>query len=242
MMRHFVRFACAAAVAAAASGALAEPQVPAWAKQSPLRIEREISTTKELSLEVGQNRLMETSVPLGRVSVANPDVADLKVVTSTQLLVTAKGVGDTYLTLWDKSDAPLVLSLHVTRNLDALRKQIKDLFPDEEINVSAAGDLVVLSGEVSDVRLPERVVSVAKLQAPKLANLLHVRGNQQVQLEVKFAEVSRTGLREMGFNWFHNNGDRVAGMVQPNQPVGDFSNNSPRPVLGSNVPGVPGVY
>src|SRR2546421_5776521 len=115
----------------------------------PLRIEREITSSKELSLEVGQNRLMETSVPLGRVSVANPDVADLKVVTSTQLLVTAKGVGDTYLTLWDKSDAPLVLSLHVTRNLDALRKQIKDLFPDENISVTAAGDLVVLSGEVS---------------------------------------------------------------------------------------------
>src|SRR5262245_6538933 len=118
----------AVAVALVSPGAAAEPQVPAWAKTSgpPLRIEREITTTKELSLEVGQNRLMETSVPLGRVSVANPDVADLKVVTSTQLLVTAKGVGDTFLTLWDKSDAPLVLSLHVTRNLDALRKQIKD--------------------------------------------------------------------------------------------------------------------
>src|SRR5262249_45367235 len=158
------------------ASAAAEPQVPGWAQKLPppggaLRIDREIPTSREMSLEVGQNRLMETSVPLGRVSVANPEVADLKVVTSTQLLVTAKGVGDTYLTLWDKSDSPLVLSLHVTRNLDALRKQIKELFPDEQIDVSAAGDLVVLSGEVSDVRLPERVVSVAKLQAPKLANL-----------------------------------------------------------------------
>ena len=53
--------------------------------------------------------------------MANPEVADLKVVTNSQLLVTAKGVGDTYLTLWDKSDRPLVMSLHVTRNLDALR-------------------------------------------------------------------------------------------------------------------------
>jgi pilus assembly protein CpaC len=239
-MRDFAQFALAAGVVVVASSAVAEP--PSWTKQSPLRIEREISTTKELSLEVGQNRLMETSVPLGRVSVANPEVADLKVVTSTQLLVTAKGVGDTYLTLWDKSDAPLVLSLHVTRNLDALRKQIKDLFPDEDITISAAGDLVVLSGEVSDVRLPERVVSVAKLQVPKLANLLRVRGHQQVQLEVKFAEVSRTGLREMGFNWFHNGNGNVAGVVQPNQPVGDFSNNSPKPVLGSNTPNIPGVY
>jgi pilus assembly protein CpaC len=212
--------------------------------RTPLRIEREITSSKELSLEVGQNRLMESSVPLGRVSVANPDVADLKVVTSTQLLVTAKGVGDTYLTLWDKSDAPLVLSLHVTRNLDALRRQIKDLFPDETIEVSAAGDLVVLSGQVSDVRVPERVASVVKLHAPKLANLLHVRGNQQVQIEVKFAEVSRTGLREMGFNWFHNNGNRVGGMSGPTTSPDHYMNypRSPNYVPGSDSPGVPAVY
>src|SRR5207245_7483007 len=180
---------------------------PALAADPPLKINREITSERELSLEVGQNRLMETSEPLGRVSVANPEVADLKVVTNSQLLVTAKGVGDTYLTLWDKSDRPLVMSLHVTRNLDALRKQIKDLFPDEQINVSAAGDLVVLAGEVSDLRVPERVAQVARLHSSKLANLLRVRGNQQVQLEVKFAEVSRTGLREMGFGWFHQHLD-----------------------------------
>src|SRR5262245_23518522 len=110
--------------------AVASSPVLAFAQ---LKVEREITSSKDVALEVGQNRLMETSMPLGRVSVANPDVADLKVVTSTQLLITAKGVGDTYLTLWDKAEKPLVMSLHVTRNLDALRKQIKDLFPEESI-------------------------------------------------------------------------------------------------------------
>src|SRR5258708_4153714 len=93
----------------------------AAAQPQPLRIDREITSSRELSLEVGQNRLMEASGALGRVSVANPDVADLKVVTNTQLLITAKGVGDTYLTLWDKAEVALVMSLHVTRNLDAMR-------------------------------------------------------------------------------------------------------------------------
>ncbi len=216
-----------------AAGAGAEPP------RGALRLDREIASSRELSLEVGQNKLMESSVPLGRVAVANPDVADLNVVASTQVLVTAKSVGDTYLTLWDKSDSPIVMSLHVTRNLDALRKQIKELFPEENITVSAAGDLVVLSGEVSDVRIPERVVSVAKLQAPKLANQLKVRGNQQVQLEVKFAEVSRSGLREMGFNWFHNNGDRVAGMSGPNTLPDHYMNppREPNTVPGTDIAG-----
>jgi pilus assembly protein CpaC len=218
---------------------------PASAQGAPaptLHIDREISSSKEISLEVGQNRLMEANAGLGRVAVANPEVADLKVVTNTQLLLTAKGVGDTYLTLWDKQDVPLVMSLHVTRNLDALRKQLKELFPDEKINVSVAGDLVVLSGDVSDVRVPERVLAVGRLHASKIANQLRVPGNQQVQLEVKFAEVSRTALREVGLNVFHNNGNRVAGVTTPYQPVGGFADRLPNLVPGTNGPGVPSVY
>ncbi len=215
--------------------ALATPSLAQESAPRPLsgalRIEREVGSSQELNLEVGQNRLMESSVPLGRVSVANPDVADLKVVTNTQLLLTAKGAGDTYLTLWDKSDKPLVMSLHVTRNLDSVRRQLKELFPGEQVNVSAAGELVMLSGEVSDVRLPERIMSVVRLNAPKIANLLSVRGNQQVQLEVKFAEVQRSGLREMGVNWFHGGAKRTAGIVPPGQAVNDFATPPTRPPL-----------
>jgi pilus assembly protein CpaC len=224
------------------TSAAAWAQSPASPSSGTLRVEREITSTKDIALEVGQNRLMETSVPLGRVSVADPAVADLKVVTSTQVLVTAKGVGETYLTLWDKSEKPLVMSLHVTRNLDALRKQIKELFPDESITISAAGELLVLSGEVSDLRVPERVAQVAHLHATKLANLLRVRGHQQVQLEVKFAEVSRSGLREMGAGFFHNNGDRVGGLTPPSQPIGGFAVQQPDAVPGTNTPGVPAIY
>jgi pilus assembly protein CpaC len=214
----------------------------AGAEPPTLHIDREVTSSRELSLEVGQNRLLETSTPLGRVSVANPDVADLKVVTNTQLLMTAKAVGDTYLTLWDKADAPLVMSLHVTLNLGALQKQLKELFPEETITVSSVGDLVVLSGEVSDIRIPERALAIGRLHAQKIANQLKVRGQQQVQLEVKFAEVSRTGLREIGVNVFHNNGDRVLGMASPSQPVGGFATTYPNQVPGTNIAGVPAVY
>jgi pilus assembly protein CpaC len=105
----------------------------------------------------------------------------------------------------------------VTRNLDRLRSQLAEFFPTEKIAVSAAGDLIVLSGEVSDVRVPERAAEVAQLHAEKIANLIHVVGNQQVQLEVKFAEVSRNGLRELGINLFAQDpgGRFVGGVVAP---------------------------
>jgi pilus assembly protein CpaC len=180
-----------------------------------IRVDHQVGAAKNLGLEVGQNRLLMLSDDIIRVAVAEPRVADLKVITRTQILVTAKSIGTTDLTLWNRKDEPLVIALQVTRNLEAFRKQIKELFPSENITASSAGDLVVLTGEVSDVRLPERLAELAKLHAEKVANLVRVRGVQQVQLEVKFAEVSRSGLREMSFNIFHQDrlGRYVTGMV-----------------------------
>ncbi|HXU61987.1 MAG TPA: type II and III secretion system protein family protein [Polyangia bacterium] len=205
-----------------------------------IKIEREVGAIKNLALETGQNRLLVLSEPIGRVSVADPRIADLKVITPMQLLLTSRGVGTTDLTLWNKRDEPLVLSLQVTRNLERLKSQLAELFPDERISVSAAGDLVVLTGEVSDVRVPERAAEVAQLHAEKVANLIKVVGNQQVQLEVKFAEVSRSGLRELGINFFHQDvgGRFLGGITNPGQLPDSFA-SVPGAATGSGQPPVP---
>lgn len=205
--------------------ALVRPaRTPAADAPPQIHIDHEVGSVKELGLEVGQNRLLILSEATTRVSVAEPRVADFKVITQTQILLTAKGVGNTDLTLWNRRDEPLVVALRVTRNLDALRRQLKDLFPTERIDVGSAGELVVLSGEVTDVRVPERALEVAKLHADRVANLVRVRGNQQVQLEVKFAEVSRRGLRELGFNVFARDplGRFVTGLASPATPPANF--------------------
>lgn len=237
-----------AALASAAVGPTAQagvPDVPHDSTLSPtttseIRVDREVGAAQKLALEMGQNRLLVLSEAIVRVSVADPRVADLKVITQTQLLLTSRGVGATDLTLWNRKDEPLVVSLVVTRNLDALRRQFTELFPGEKITVApAAGDLIVLSGEVSDVRVPERAAEVAKLHAEKVANLIRVTGNQQVQLEVKFAEVSRKGLREIGFNFFTKD---AAGRF-----VGGMSNSGTDPSNFLAIPGTgagarPGIY
>jgi pilus assembly protein CpaC len=204
-----------------------------------ITIDQQIGAAKTLALEIGQNRLLILSEEIVRVAVADPRIADLKVVTRTQILLTAKGVGSTDVTLWNKRDEPLVLALQVTRNLEALRRQLRELFPQETITVSATDDLVVLSGEVSDLRMPERIGELAKVHAEKVANLVKVRGVQQVQLEVKFAEVSRTGLRELSFNLFHADGAgrRVVGAASSGTSPGGFG-----AIPGSGSGNVPALY
>src|SRR5205823_10880587 len=71
----------------AAAGDSGTSSVPA------IRIERELGAVRNLSLETGQNRLLILTEPIGRVSVADPRVADLKVITPVQLLLTSRGVG-----------------------------------------------------------------------------------------------------------------------------------------------------
>lgn len=209
------------------------PLVARALEPSVLNIDRQVSALTTLQLEAGQNRLLMLTEPIGRVSVADPNVADLKVVTPMQLLLTARGVGSTDLTLWGNKEQPLVIAVQVVSNLEALRRQVKEIFPHDNITVSASGDLVVLTGEVSDIRVPERVAQLAKLHAPKVANLVQVGGHQQVQLEVKFAEVSRSGLREMGINLYNKgiDGRHVAGVFSNRTHVGDFLNTTQKPTV-----------
>jgi pilus assembly protein CpaC len=233
------RLVGAASFLAALSIAVPTVAAPEHLTSPPaIRIDREVGAVKNLALETGQNRLLLLSEPIGRVSVADPKIADLKVITPTQLLLTSRGVGTTDLTLWNKRDEALVIALLVTRNLDRLRSQLLEFFPSEKISVSAAGDLIVLSGEVSDVRIPDRAGEVAQLHSDKIANLIKVVGNQQVQLEVKFAEVSRNGLRELGLNIFHQDagGRFVAGMTAPSVPADAFFN-----IPGTGTAGKPPV-
>jgi pilus assembly protein CpaC len=236
--------ACALATALRAGPTAAPPQT--------IRIDRSVGAASDLALESGQNRLLVLSEEISRVAVADPMIADLKVVTPNQLLLTAKGVGATDLTLWNRSNEPLVVALQVSRNLDPLRRQLRELFPRENVTVSAAGDLVVLSGEVTDVRVPERVADLARLHARQVANLIKVSGNQQVQVEVRFAEVSRTGLRQLGTNFFYKSksGDQVGGITGHGVNPGSFLNTATSPFVpgtgprGLAVPGVqpPDVY
>jgi pilus assembly protein CpaC len=228
--------AFAALLSALALQAFPAPRSAAAEGAPAFRIDSEIGAARELALESGQNRLLIISQPLGRISVADPTIADLKVVTPNQVLLTAKNVGATDLTVWNRADEPLVIALQVSRSLDGLRKQLDRLFPFEKITVQGAGDLVVLSGETSDVRMPERIAEVARLHSKQVANLIKVSGNQQVQIEVKFAEVSRSGLRDIGFNFFYKGLERVGGITGNGANPGNFLNSLTPPYIPGTGP------
>lgn len=208
------------------------------------RVVSQSEATSQMKLQVGETRLLQISEKVIRIAVADPNVADVQVVTEDQVLITAKAVGVTNLTMWNAANKPLVVSVAISRNLDQLRGQLEKLFPDEKIVVGSVGDLVILSGTVGDVRVPTRAAELASLYSEKVANQIEVSGDQQVELEVRFAEVSRTGLRKLGMNylWQDNARGYVGGAASPSTTTGQYltgNNNLHVPGTGSGPPFVP---
>lgn len=153
-------------------------------------------------LKLGHSRLLKLPVPAGRVSVGRAQVADVVMVTPRQLYLNALGVGTTNVSLWDQQDRLLeVFEVVVIRDLTSLKEQLYQILPNEPVEVRGLAGSVVLSGQVSSLEAKKRAEALTEAYAPKqTTSLLDVGGNQQVQLQVRFAEVSRKVTKRMNIN------------------------------------------
>ncbi|KGF83025.1 type II and III secretion system protein [Massilia sp. JS1662] len=119
----------------------------------------------------------------------------------TELFVLGRKTGAMNVILQDADGRCHLKDIVVTVDPDALQALLADLVPDERgIRVKAAENSLVLTGEVSDPAVLDQVLSLAAAygDGKKVVNLLHVAGAQQVMLEVKIAEVSKTLLDKLG--------------------------------------------
>jgi pilus assembly protein CpaC len=147
----------------------------------------------------------QTSRPVTKVSIADAEVADAEVVSPTQvLLVAKKKPGMTSLTLWYGDEHAEVYEIAV-RLPDGVWNSIQNaldrLAPDARVKVVRLGDGVALDGFVESQEDMERVLEIVRSYVPNFTNMVNVLGSQQVQLEVKVAEVSRSGLKQLGLGF-----------------------------------------
>ena len=119
----------------------------------------------------------------------------------TELFVLGRKTGAMNVILQDADGRCHLKDIVVTVDPEALQSLLADLVPDERgIRVKAAENSLVLTGEVSDAAVLDQVLALAASygDGKKVVNLLHVAGAQQVMLEVKIAEVSKTLLDKLG--------------------------------------------
>jgi len=173
---------------------------------------------QSMQVPLYKSRLISLAAPATRVSVGNPDVADILILRATQLYVLGKDLGTTNVLLWDRNDQLIdTIEVEVTHDLQSLKKKLHELLPDEGIEVRSAQRNIILSGNVSSVSNMDAALKIARgyfanfkavdktefsqggkdSTSGEVINLMNVGGVQQVMLEVKVAEISRTELRRL---------------------------------------------
>jgi pilus assembly protein CpaC len=197
----------AASVAAqeqsATRSATAQPQPAAGADDPILQ-----TPLKDGVLQVQANRstVLKTRVPYKNVSIAQPDVADVNLVGPRDMLLTAKKPGTTQLVIWDDDGRSQVVEVIVGTDLQALQDQVKGMFPGSRIEVTSLNGTIALRGRVPSLQVAEQAGQVAAPFGQKVLNFLEVSGGQQIMLQIRFAEISRSASTNLGFNAFLTDG------------------------------------
>jgi pilus assembly protein CpaC len=149
-----------------------------------------------ISVSKGASALMINPVPLSRFSVGDPNVAEATVLSPTEVLINGKGLGTTTLLIWDNTGQVRVNSVEVTADAPGLQRFLKQLMPDEDIQVSASGNTVTVSGTVKDPNSVARAIDIAKATGATVIDNLVAPQAVQVLVKVRFAEINRTALRD----------------------------------------------
>src|SRR5882672_4993018 len=172
-----------------------------------------------LRVMVGKSLLINTSEKLKRVSVTDPNVADVQVVTPTQILVHGRSAGEVSLLIWDELERSRSFDLRVDVDVTAAAEEEKSVFPDEQIVVTPSRSAIVLSGHVSSEDVMKRAGSIAEAYSKKVVNVLTFgpTGSQEVLLEVKFAEVDRAALTQFGVNLLSTGVGKTIGTTSTGQ-------------------------
>jgi pilus assembly protein CpaC len=159
-------------------------------------ISLEAKAPERLVLTVGKSLSIDSPVTIKRVAIANTTLAETVMIGPREMLINGLAAGETSLVIWQEGDVRLVYDLLVrpsSLKVDAVREQIANEFPDADVELTVANDIVFIRGTVKNMAVGERVVAIASTIG-KAVNLLRVAippEDPQILLRVRFADVER---------------------------------------------------
>ncbi|HXY77559.1 MAG TPA: type II and III secretion system protein family protein [Candidatus Acidoferrales bacterium] len=190
-----------------------------------------------LRVMVGKSLLINTTERLKRVSVTDPTVADALVVTPTQVLVNGLSPGEVSLLIWDELERSRSFDLRVDVDITAASEEMHRLFPNEQISVTPSRSAIVLSGHVTTEDVSKHAGALASAYSKNVVNVLTFGpvGAEEVLLEVKFAEVDRSALTQIGFNLLTTGAGNTIGSTTTGQ-FGGVATSPISTTIGGSTP------
>src|SRR5579864_444534 len=160
-------------------------------------------TAEDLRLTVGKSVVIDYPSDIKQLSTSNPDILDASPVTTREVLLHGKGLGNATVIVWSKSGDRTFYNVTVDNNVDPLKRLLKESFPNEDINVRTSRDSISLNGHVSSKDVAERAVALATPFAKTIVPNMQVGTpsvERQILLRVKFAEMDRSKEMQYGVN------------------------------------------
>jgi len=167
-----------------------------------------------ISIIVGESTIVRTPLPTIRVAVTDPKIADVKVLTPYQVLLQGTKVGSTDLIIWSEDEKEVWRwKVRVVMDLPAYKEKLDELFPSCLLEVSQSGEVLIVKGLLRSADQATQLHGFLDKTGVTYVDMTGVAGVQQVLLQVRFAEVSRTALRALAVNSLYATGDFWGGIT-----------------------------
>lgn len=204
----------------------------------PATAPREDTGSHTLHLLVGRSLVITSPTPIKRVSVADPNIVEAVVVSPYQVLLNGKTPGGVSLLIWDETDQSQTFEVSVDIDILSLNEKIHEVFPAEGVQLETSKDVVMLSGRISSAAVAEKILEIVKNSTPKVTSLMQFPqvAVKEILLEVKFAEVDRAAVSQLGVNILRNFGSNMPMSVTTQQfsPPG-YQNATPAQTAANGV-------
>ncbi len=175
-----------------------------------------------VTVTIGKSQDVRTGTSFVDVMVGDPDVADVNPLTDHTLSILGKKIGTTRVQVYAEGKKLIgIFDVEVNYDISRLTNELKRRFAGSHLQASSVNGRIMLSGEVADAATLDKAVTIARQFGPDIINSVSVMSPQQVMLEVRFIEISRTAGRELGVQWntFGNPNINVGNGVPAQRPA-----------------------
>jgi pilus assembly protein CpaC len=194
--------------------------------QPPAAASPETAPPTSLVLTVGKSVVIDSPLAIERVSVGFGDIAEATATGPRELVLNGRTPGVTSMIVWEEGGARRIFDIRVVAShfladsrVEAIKRQIEQELPGQNVNLAFENETVFLRGTVSDITSADRAVSIASTLG-KTVNLLYVDvppPEPQILLRVKFASVDRNISTQLGLNIISTGAGNSVGSVGTEQ-------------------------
>lgn len=174
--------------------------LPAFAQQGILS-----GDLTQVSVGIGKGQLIRLESPATTVYLADPEVADVQVMSPQLIYLFGREPGETNLYAIGPDNIVVAdMDIVVGIGVASINRNLQETSPDANLEVTSAGRTVTIQGEAvsaEDIADAELLATALLPPGGQLVNQAEVTGSQQVNLQVRFAEVERSSVQNIGLNW-----------------------------------------